>query len=420
VLSNYIPSKILAELAGCAINRVIWASFGDNPDSWFFAYQSKGGQIAVRLGPGAPRPLFDYIEHISSTSKELLGPIRVQLGSDGSFIVWSKSAWACRNVPETLRFRLSRLSSGTRTHNGMTMGSLKASTILNVAWHKDGSCFLRTLDNHVGWVYRTNTIRAAWDKIWAEVGVPGPGLDEMAELCYVAIDPHAPTSDTFAFIKKQKVGEEVPFILRFGQEPVQTRLSRPDLRIQMVPKLNNGYFRWAVSTRSGRPHQDDWDLELKKGQRVRVLRDMGKGWYVVAGKKDTKGWVHASWLDFSDSRFHEDPRTAWDRFSADVNKMMRSPPVKDFLSMADYVDTCTSDGCMVGKGEDSGLGICAHDLQVLLSGCGNYSLSFVKTWRNQFHPDRFAQSCAPEHTERLKAKAEQLFVLHGVVMEMMA
>ena len=236
-------------------------------------------------------------------------------------------------------------------------------------------------------------------------------------LQYVAIDAHAPTSDTFAFIKKQKTGE-TPFILHFGQEPIHARLSTRDRRLQLaVPKVDDNHFQWAVSTKAGRPHKDTWELELKKGQRVRVVRDMGRDWYVVVGKKDIEGWVHGSWLDFSERRFLEDPKTVWLRFNDDVEKMLSSVPLSSFPTMADYVDACTRDECMPLKGDGSSLGICAHDLQVLLEGHGGYCFEWVKTARNMWHPDRFARHCMPEYAESLKAKAEQLFVLHGVVME---
>jgi methylenetetrahydrofolate dehydrogenase (NADP+)/methenyltetrahydrofolate cyclohydrolase/formyltetrahydrofolate synthetase len=68
------------------------------------------------------------------------------------------------------------------------------------------------------------------------------------------------------------------------------------------------------------------------------------------------------------------------------------------------------------KGE--GVGICAHDLKVLLAGSGDYSVAWLKDARNQWHPDRFGWYCAAESVGPLKAKAEQMFVLYGLVMEM--
>jgi methylenetetrahydrofolate dehydrogenase (NADP+)/methenyltetrahydrofolate cyclohydrolase/formyltetrahydrofolate synthetase len=112
---------------------------------------------------------------------------------------------------------------------------------------------------------------------------------------YVAIDACAPTSDTFAFVKRQKRGEEVHFILHFGQEPVHARLAPADRHLLPVtPEPKNTHFVWATSMRTGRPHQDAWELNLKKGEKVKVLQDMGREWFVVEGRKGVKGWVHGS------------------------------------------------------------------------------------------------------------------------------
>ncbi|KAF2832349.1 FTHFS-domain-containing protein [Ophiobolus disseminans] len=411
--ANYLPSKTLAELAGCDIKRVLWASFGDYPESWFFSYQFKSDHVAIRLGPQAPRTLFEYIEQISGSSKELLGLLRVQLGKKGSFVAWSKTSWACHNVPEMLRARLCKWSSGTRTQHGMTMGQLSEGALTDVAWHEDGSYFVRTQNNHVSWKFRLDVTHAAWTKLWTEVGLTGPGVAEVAGLAHVAINPHSEQSDTFAFIKKQGAGAEAPFVLHFGAEPVHARLSPTDQRLQAVVPKPEVPFAWAASIKSGRPHarEEGWELELKKGQRVRVVQEMGNNWFVVVGKKSVKGWVHGSWLDFSDGRSHEPPKAAWYRFLADNIEMMKSAPIKKFPAMADYVDVCTRAGCMPVKGDGSSLGICAHDLQALLRGSGCYSVEWLKKERTIWHPDKFGRFCAPELAEQLKLRAQQLFVL---------
>lgn len=301
------------------------------------------------------------------------------------------------------------------------MGELNEGPLVDVTWHEDGSYIVRTQYHRVSWSFRNSDTHAAWNKLWTEVGLRGLGPQEIASLAHVAINPYATESNDFAFIKKQGAAAEAPFILHLGDEPVHRRLSPTDRRIQVALPEPNVPFVWATSRRTGRPHEreDDWELELKKGQRVRVIQEMARHWYVVVGVKGIKGWAHGSWLNFSDFHPREHPKSAWDRFSVDVAKMMGSLPVKEFLSMADYVDACSNAGCMSVKSERFSLGICVHDLEALLSGCSNYSPAFVKSWRNQWHPDRFAQSCAPEHVEGLKAKAQLLFVLAGVVMETM-
>jgi methylenetetrahydrofolate dehydrogenase (NADP+)/methenyltetrahydrofolate cyclohydrolase/formyltetrahydrofolate synthetase len=224
-------------------------------------------------------------------------------------------------------------------------------------------------------------------------------------------------------IKKQGFGHEAPFILRVGQEPVQASMPTADQRLQLLASLaDSTHFQWATSLKSGRPHQhaaelDTWELELKKGQRVKVLRDLGKDWYLVAGEKNQKGYVHGSWLDFNDHRFHEDPKTAWARFNDATQKILDEGKASEFPCMRSYVDVCTIDGCKAVKDDPLSLGICAHDLMVLLEGSGCYSLEWIKDSRNMWHPDRFTRYCIPEHADGLKVMAQQLFVLYGILME---
>lgn len=241
---------------------------------------------------------------------------------------------------------------------------------------------------------------------------------------HVAIDGHSSTSETFALVKKQKSGEETPFILHFGQEEVHARLPETDYSLLPIdPTKEYSHFRWALCIKSGRPHgptQDKWELNLKKGQRVKVLESVNRDWHIVADQKGRKGYAHSSWLDFTDLRLHrapEDSKTAWCRYSDDVKKMLKSGPISNFISMTDYVDVCTKSGCKLTKEDQSLLGICAHDLGVLLIGSGCYGLEWIKERRNIWHPDRFARFCVPELAGPLKIKAQQLFVLHGILME---
>jgi hypothetical protein len=56
-------------------------------------------------------------------------------------------------------------------------------------------------------------------------------------------------------------------------------------------------------------------------------------------------------------------------------------------------------------------------LEVLLRGSGSFSYEWLKEERNRWHPDRFRQLCDPGRSGALKLKAQQLFVLYGVLME---
>jgi methylenetetrahydrofolate dehydrogenase (NADP+)/methenyltetrahydrofolate cyclohydrolase/formyltetrahydrofolate synthetase len=180
VTSTHLPSRPLAELSGCDIKRILWASFGEKPESWFFAYEFDNGAISLRLGEDAPDALHNYIDRIS-TSKLLLRSLRVQLGQDGSFVVWSRTAWACCNVPELLCIQLCFLSSTSRDYNGVTKGSLKNGSITNVQWHEDGSFFLRSSD-YCRWAFRTAIMRGAWRNLWQDFENGKPGPEHMAEL----------------------------------------------------------------------------------------------------------------------------------------------------------------------------------------------------------------------------------------------
>ncbi|KAH7082588.1 hypothetical protein BKA63DRAFT_134863 [Paraphoma chrysanthemicola] len=407
--ATYLPPKIVAELAGCDILKVLWASFGDNADSWFIVYQFKNNAIRCRLGDGAPKALHDYIDRISNSSKRLLGTLRAQLGQGNSFVVWSQSIWACSNVPEPVLYRLRQLSSGTRGDQGLTMGSLKQGVLFNVLWHPDGSYYIRNGAFHV-YDFKANITRGAWEQLGARV----------TDLAQVALDGYGDSSDTFAFFRRQRLGEEVSFICHFPNEPVQARLYPNEDRLERVsnPSDQPVTFQWATCKRSGSPHKDDpWEAELKAGVKVKVLQDMGNNWYLVECKKGMKGWAHGSWLDFNNCQQQQDAKMAYEQFMGDLQKMLVPGQLQDFPKMANYMDVCAREECKPLKDDSCSVGICAHDLQALLEGSEAYGLQQVKEGRNLWHPDRFARFCHPAAADQLKVKAEQMFVLYGRLME---
>lgn len=261
---------------------------------------------------------------------------------------------------------------------------------------------------------------------------------------YVAIGAHSQEGETFAFIKKQEPGKEAPFVVHFEQEPMHTNLiHNEDVAVEdassshLVPDNGSNYalpsypleeddtlspdessqlmaltqgtvtFKWATSKKSGRPHPSDaWELKLKKGQRVKVLRDMGRDWHIAVDNKGAKGWVHGSWLDFGDDKVHTDSRAAYTQFVLDLQKLLIPRELHDFPIMKSYVNECSRAECKPQKEDASLLGICIHDLLVLLEGSGQISYEWLKEGRNVWHPDRFAQFCQPEQAERLKPTAE--------------
>jgi methylenetetrahydrofolate dehydrogenase (NADP+)/methenyltetrahydrofolate cyclohydrolase/formyltetrahydrofolate synthetase len=186
LLRTYLPPKAFAELGNGFIKKVLWASFGSAPESWFFSFQLKNGSIAVRLGAAAPEALRGYIETLSA-SNPLLRRLQVQLGHKDSFVAWSSTAWACsNNIPEGLRRCLCQLSSHTRDNVGVTLGSLKDHrSLTNVQWHHDGAFYLKTSKGQA-WDFKSQAMRDAWRKLWPGVE---DGMITPEHLAQVAVSP---------------------------------------------------------------------------------------------------------------------------------------------------------------------------------------------------------------------------------------
>lgn len=295
----------------------------------------------------------------------------------------------------------------------------------NVQWHKDGSYYIRAGDHHF-WQFRSNIVRDAWMALWKEGRDGNLGSVELNDLAYVAINPHTLTSDTFAFFKKQNEGEEAAFILRFSPEPVQAHLPRTatlsvqDTSLQHVPRKPEEptHFAWATSKKTGKPHANDgWEYEMKSGEKVKVIKDVGRNWYVVIGRSGVTGYCHSSWLDFGNGHNHENPKTAYVRFLENIREMLVPGKLRQFPTMTSYIDMCTKSECQRVKEDGSSLGICAHDLMMLLAGSGCYSYEWLKDGRNMWHPDRFSRYCAPAFAKQLKAEAQQMFVMYTLLME---
>lgn len=157
---------------------------------------------------------------------------------------------------------------------------------------------------------------------------------------------------------------------------------------------------------------------VEKGEKVKVFRDMGRDWFIAQGKKGAQGWVHGTWLDFGGSKLPVDPQSAYMQFREDLHKVLVPGQLCEFLAMRNYVDSCTKPDCRALKEDADSLGVCVHDLLVLLRGSGEYSYEWLKVERNLWHPDRFTRFCHATHAARLKQMAEQMFVLFGVLMEM--
>ncbi|KAG9185831.1 hypothetical protein G6011_07162 [Alternaria panax] len=453
--STYLPNNLLSEICGGYINKITWASYGSKPGSWFFACERKDGTSAFMIGPDIPSALQSYIQAVEA-SETLRCGIRVQLGAANSFVVWSGTAWACADVPPQLEAKLCEGSSASREGNKITNGSLRDSrTLDNVQWHANGSYYIKSGDRHL-WNFQAKLVRLEWNRLWTGVGRDERMSKIDEELAYVFINPHTQNGETFAFVKKHSAGLDAPFVVHFEGEPIhgnlddassQSKLSSspldtasdtdsfqdshpqplvrhgphtPDQRMQHAPRKSEEEvpFQWATAKQSGRPHKaESWELVLRKGEQIKVIRDMGRDWFVVIDMKGVKGFVHGSWLAFGDRTVCKDAKAAHRQFMEDLLKLLNPGQLQAFPAMISYVDECTRADCQPLKEDISQLGICTHDLSVLLQASDKYSHEWLKEGRNLWHPDRFARFCHPDHTERLKLKAEQMFIMYGILME---
>lgn len=195
----------------------------------------------------------------------------------------------------------------------------------------------------------------------------------------------------------------------------------PDQRVQptTAKKEEAAPGRGATSKKTGRPHPlEERELNLKKGERVRVIADMGRAWYIGVNAKGVQGYIHGSWLHFDDRKVHRDDKAAaYLQFRDDMERLFVPGELHGFPVMTDYVNTCDKLDCKQRKEDPSLPGICIHDLSTLLSASGNYSYEWLKDGRNIWHPDRFVRFCQPGQAERLKPMTECMFVMYGKLMD---
>jgi hypothetical protein len=211
--------------------------------------------------------------------------------------------------------------------------------------------------------------------------------------------------------------EQVP-VSRTAPQPTEPR---PDARLQHIPQLPKKpeSFRWARSKHTGRPNpKDNWELAMKKGEMVKVLEEQGRDWYVVRNTRGGQGFAHKTWLDFK-IKVHIDPKEAYVRFSDEMDLLLEPGKLHQFPDLSKYMNACDDDSCKALKEDNAGISICTHDLERLLRGSGDYTVDFLKSERNTWHPDKFARYCHPDFRDNLKAKAETLFVLFGILIDLL-
>jgi methylenetetrahydrofolate dehydrogenase (NADP+)/methenyltetrahydrofolate cyclohydrolase/formyltetrahydrofolate synthetase len=155
---------VVTDLLDGKFKQVKWASFGgDHLNSYFIAYKMLDGSPAYRVGKAVPSTLRPFLNN-AQASPEIASNLRVQLGSNRSWIAWAGSLWACQKVPLALEASLCQLSSEHCKDENGSRGTLKTGSITNVAWHESGSYYVRS-GEHI-WNFESASIRLGWDTLW--------------------------------------------------------------------------------------------------------------------------------------------------------------------------------------------------------------------------------------------------------------
>lgn len=91
--------------------------------------------------------------------------MRVQLGANDAYIAWSGAEWYCQNVPHSLQAALSQLSSQSLAEYNRGIGRLTSGTISNVAWHGNGTYYLKNNTMNI-YEFQSNAVQKGWYKLW--------------------------------------------------------------------------------------------------------------------------------------------------------------------------------------------------------------------------------------------------------------
>lgn len=194
----------------------------------------------------------------------------------------------------------------------------------------------------------------------------------------------------------------------------------PTQMVSTVPADQEQVIGWAVAIRNGRFFSiDPWELQLIKGERLKVLEDRENNWYVCKTiRGNEEGWVHGNFIRFEGERPQENPRDAYARYKADVEQRLGVGNVRVFPALHKYVlQSCSKEMCGPARQDTKQLGICIHELRALMDGSGEYSPELLRRERVKWHPDRFVRYCDPAYREVLREKAQMMFVLFGVLLE---
>ena len=128
--------------------------------------------------------------------------------------------------------------------------------------------------------------------------------------------------------------------------------------------------------------------------------------------------MHCDWIKFVDEREHRDSKLGYARFLYDLHTLRVPGEIGGVPLVRSYVDEwCARPECEVQKQDACSVDICVHELLVLLEGSGMVSYRWLQDGGTIRHPEQFSRFCRPEDAERRMPKAEQMFDMHGVLME---
>ena len=174
----------MSDLVDGEVKKVTWASFGDHPRSFFFAYVMNNGSPGHRVGKAIPSTLRPFLEHASQASFEKASALCVQLGADRSWAAWMGTSWACRNVPAALQETLCQLSSDHHKDENGLEGVSNVGSITNVTWHANGSYYVKSSGHD--WSFCSAALQQGWNDMWN--GIKNVAANEPTELA-VSITP---------------------------------------------------------------------------------------------------------------------------------------------------------------------------------------------------------------------------------------
>jgi methylenetetrahydrofolate dehydrogenase (NADP+)/methenyltetrahydrofolate cyclohydrolase/formyltetrahydrofolate synthetase len=169
-----LPPKVVDDLLAGQVKKVTWATFGDHPSSYFFGYLMKDGNRGHRAGNAIPSTLRPHLDsrgalfRLTSGNLASMAELRVKLGVNRSWVVWTGSVWACRRVPSGLMHTLCQLSSEVQEDGNEASGKLKKGPLTDVTWHGNGSFYFKSGGEH-SWNFQSDALKQGWNDLWAGI-----------------------------------------------------------------------------------------------------------------------------------------------------------------------------------------------------------------------------------------------------------